>query len=604
MSVEKNYQFLIPGNYSYNPEEIEISLGCRLALQQDDLDFSENFLSSLGLVFDIDKIEWIGDPNYIIRQKDTRPSNALLYASFSTNQNSDYGIGSLVNGLSGGATWIDGQIDLTGVSGKRLNMPGADGNFDIVGSSGCIRFSYTPNYGVLVGIVQILEYNAVNANNNMIQIYQNGSSLIVDLRDSSGAQHLLIGSIGNLTQGQKYVFELNFDFDGVSRFFVDGVQISSLNTSSWDRIPESGTFKWGGATGLGNFWLDDVILFDAVQHTVNHAEEFPFIYNTSIYVEGTVILPEMEHIGDGTIKLFNSFSVVESGDPRYIIQIGRSGNYLYWDGAGWVVSDETYSQANEAAVFNANCQSLPVDGEIYGQFMVLFPYSNDLSSVSLIITNMNVDIGYLTGNPSIILNDLFRHEGIDGFSESAFKGGSDEIRYILKKMDLEYWWDGAGWVVSDGTYAQANSANVILDNISSFTDSIVDTQIKMFLHSEDGSSTPKITNLKINYDFAGSTPDEIELCIVWWYMFNSNGNPVQDVVFISLNKDSVRYKDGIAIQSSKIEVTPDEQGYCEIELVETENMEDGARYIFSFGKEKFERQIPNEQNKNFWDLIE
>lgn len=209
---------------------------------------------------------------------------------------------------------------------------------------------------------------------------------------------------------------------------------------------------------------------------------------------------------------------------------------------------------------------------------------------------------YSTGNPSLVCNARFRHDGINAFTETKSASGSDEIKYILKKGTVKYYWTGSAWAVSDGTYAQANTAAEIEANKATFTDTAVTTEVIVFLHSDDGSTTPELDTLQIDYDFSGSNPDTIDTCIVWGYQIQTDADPDPQTIKIALINDAIQYKTNITIMKEDYEITPDLNGYWEIELVETENMIGTQRYKFEIDGEVFDREIPNEISANFYEL--
>lgn len=209
---------------------------------------------------------------------------------------------------------------------------------------------------------------------------------------------------------------------------------------------------------------------------------------------------------------------------------------------------------------------------------------------------------YATTNPSLVCNATFRHEGIDAFTETKTATGSDEVKYILKKGTTRYYWSGSAWVVSDGTYAQSNTAADIEANKAMFTDTAVTTEVTVLLHSDTGSTTPELDVLQVDYDFSGSTPDSIETCIIWGYQVQTDAEADPADIAIHLVNDAVQYKANITIMREDYTVTPDENGYWEIELVESENMEGTQNYAFEIGGERFEREVPNEISANFYEL--
>ncbi|MBN2442241.1 MAG: Uma2 family endonuclease, partial [Spirochaetales bacterium] len=44
------------------------------------------------------------------------------------------------------------------------------------------------------------------------------------------------------------------------------------------------------------------------------------------------------------------------------------------------------------------------------------------------------------------------------------------------------------------------------------------TQIKAFLHSENGNTTPELDTILVAYDFTRDLPDSIHKCIVWGHL--------------------------------------------------------------------------------------
>ena len=599
-----NYTFDDPNDYDYNSDEIKIENGkASLKLQQGNIDFTEDFADDTDFTYDSDKAEFNGGQ---VQQKDQIPTDATFGANYSSNINGNWGDGVLTGTAYGGAAVSGGKLDLKYSDLRYVEYPAA-GNFDVLVQTGCIRKKYTPNYSGSPGgdktLVNICEN--VGIANNLLLIRHTGGGQIQILVYSSTGGAIVNANLGawSPTASQEYELELNFDVTtGATRFFIDGTQFGSTQTGTGTRSSSIGLVRIGanlGLTDVSNFQIDDLIIFSTVQHTSNYTPGYTV--ESYRYLETSVILPEMEHSGDGTIKLFNTFSTTETGSPRYTLQIGRSGNYLYWTGSAWATSDGTYTQANDATTFNTNCGSLDVDGEDYGQFKIIFPDSNTQSSVDELTANMNVDIGYLTTNPYLKIKTGFRTDELQGFIETAQKAGNDEIKYIFENDSQYYYWNGASWVIGDLIYNNSTIANDVNTNCQELVDESSVWYIYIFFHSDDGSSTPELDNLNVTYSFAGE-PEIIEKCLIWGYNYDNEGNPDQTAFTVYLNVPQTLYKIQTTILREIITITPDTQGYWEIELIETDNMEEG-KYIFNFGNGvKFVRQIPNKDNENFYAL--
>lgn len=106
---------------------------------------------------------------------------------------------------------------------------------------------------------------------------------------------------------------------------------------------------------------------------------------------------------------------------------------------------------------------------------------------------------YSTTNPTVLLNDSLCIEKINDFVPIINVSGLDIIKYILAKDGVFYFWDGTEWIVSDETYAQSNLIADINTNIAAFMGVAFTLQIKLFLHSEDGSANVKIDDLAVDY---------------------------------------------------------------------------------------------------------
>lgn len=112
---------------------------------------------------------------------------------------------------------------------------------------------------------------------------------------------------------------------------------------------------------------------------------------------------------------------------------------------------------------------------------------------------------YSTSNPYIEAKMVVYHEGLVGFSADETIAGSDSITYIISKENYWYYWDGAAWSISDETYAQSNISSDISTNFTTFFDSTTEyktiMKVRMFLHSDAGTTTPSLSDIEIKYDF-------------------------------------------------------------------------------------------------------
>lgn len=122
----------------------------------------------------------------------------------------------------------------------------------------------------------------------------------------------------------------------------------------------------------------------------------------------------------------------------------------------------------------------------------------NFTSVEPTISNIGSEqIIYDAGNPSMYPKNSINFASFSSFSETAVKNGG-EIKYILSNDGGSTWkYYNAGWVASDGTYSQANTAIEINTNIATFPAGNGNFLFKAYLHS-DGTQLVQLSNVSIN----------------------------------------------------------------------------------------------------------
>lgn len=474
------------------------------------------------------------------------PSNANKFYEFAVNWNATTGQGRIL---------IDGVTQDTDTGTGTINAP--------------TIFRLGANASQLGAIDQVLVYDTVQHTSNYTPNWSDipdadylASKVELPIMTYSGIQiKEFIGITSTESGTPKYILDDKY-WSGSAWVASDG-SYSQANTLV-EVNANIGSLTPTGAT------LNIDVVFD-ISYSQSSVDNLQINYTGNVYVETSVILPEMEHTGDGTIKLFNSLTSTYVGSPRILLEIGRSGDKLYWNGSAWVTSDETYDQATDPVTFNTNCSTLDVDGENYGQFTIVFPDSNTLSAYDTLTANMNVDIGYLTTNPTILTNTSFKSDGLVNFIETAIKNGSDQIKYTLLKDSTEYWNNTGTWETSDGTYSQSNLASEILTYIDDFlTEGYgYNIKVKAFLHSDDGTSTPYLDNILISYNFSGDDYTLSETVI-----YSNNFTIDGEALIESLTVKPVYNIYGLTtiIRNEEVIVTIQNNGYFEVHLY-TEDVE-------------------------------
>jgi hypothetical protein len=95
--------------------------------------------------------------------------------------------------------------------------------------------------------------------------------------------------------------------------------------------------------------------------------------------------------------------------------------------------------------------------------------------------------------------------------------------------------------------------------------------------------------------------DQIEKCTVTLFAQDLLGVNT-DVVKVRLFTNTAKYKSNIIEIAEVKELTPDTiTGKIEVSLTETDNMEDGAKYIWDFGCQSYITNVPNVGTISFWN---
>jgi hypothetical protein len=117
---------------------------------------------------------------------------------------------------------------------------------------------------------------------------------------------------------------------------------------------------------------------------------------------------------------------------------------------------------------------------------------------------------YSLTNPVLSRTTAFGLQQLVSFVETATKPGSDEIKYQIVYEGNTYWYNGAIWTLSDGSYTQANTAIEINTAATDCCCQIGTGSAYTFnalLHSADGSTTPVLDKLEIEYEACPAPPE-------------------------------------------------------------------------------------------------
>lgn len=563
MSINISYPYDNPSNYSYDDDLIEVTGGtAKLKLQQDDIDFTEDFADDTGFTYNTLLSQFTGGR---VEQIDQRPVNSVIASKFISTLDANFAADgvSLLHTVNGSPSLSSGKLlcDYTVNSGQN-GIYYSDVAIGNLSGNWVAKFKYTPGYSTTppenINIFSITP-NIPSATNR-IAIFNSPSGN--NIRITANGLSAVTFDTWEPIADQEYVFEI-FCVSNQISIYIDGVQLGTAKTINPAQGTDAVRVYLGASPAIYNkasAKYDEFIFYSTTSQTTSYT-----IPNAT-YLENNIILPEMEHTGDGTIKLFNSLTLVYTGSPRILLEIGRSGNKLYWNGLAWVTSNETYAQANSLTDFNNNCSTLPVNGEKYGQFTLVFPDTNIKNSVDTLTANLNADIGYITTNPTIRPTAGQKMDGLINWVETVTKTGTDDIKRLIKLNNDIYYLNNGVWTVTlTEDYNLAMSISEILaEKDSLLTEGFGKVFLPIsFLRSGDGTSTPILSNDTITYDFSGEDYTLTEN-IVYSNNLLINGNA--KIEYLTVRPINNIYGDKTTIRKLATPVTIQSNGYWEAKL--------------------------------------
>ena len=115
------------------------------------------------------------------------------------------------------------------------------------------------------------------------------------------------------------------------------------------------------------------------------------------------------------------------------------------------------------------------------------------------------EVAYPTDNPVIVPTATFKSTEIRSFTSDITALGLDKVKFVLNINGTDTYWTGSEWATSAG-YSQSNTTTEMDVNAEAALSSRCTVVPKIYLHSENGLSTPYIDNITITYDLTLADP--------------------------------------------------------------------------------------------------
>lgn len=577
-----SYTFTNSANYTNSNTEV-IEGSASLTTTTQAYNYPILFTSDTGMTYDSSKSEFASS---VARQTNQYLPSTFV-ATYSNSIDANYSVGSGTGVATNGAAIVNEYLDLTHNDIRYVTYTSdSSTNWDL-STEGAIRLKFIPNYsGTPVDMMCLCSFSDGVFSKNITEImHKTNGHLTARVYSSSGSAILEIGTTFSPVSGTEYIIEFNMDLTtGASRFFVDGTQLG-LTSSVISAARTSPTHLKIGTVYNGsyksNFKIADFQIFPTPQHTANHSASYTL--PETVYSETTITTPELAHTGPGTITAFNSFASTNS-NAKFTININQSGNYLYWNGANWAVSNGTYAQSTDASTFNANVGSLPILGASYGQFKVHFPDQNTQGSVTSLTANTQESSYHLSG--WVKTSSGISISSLTSLTETVTKPTNTNIQYVIELNGSPRYWNGSSWATSDLSFTQSNSIATLTSNLSTLTPTNSTARFYAILNTTDEKITPSIDNLEVVSDFGGVVTDTPETCIVYGYIKDLGANPISGVtVTVQLSEDATEYREAASnLTSNKLVTTSDVNGYWSFSLIRSSEFEGSGTYKISFLK--------------------
>ena len=515
------FPFTTDTNYLYS-SDITVSGGIAELSLVDNLNqtYIQDFANDTGFTYDSNLVEFAAGIMRQLDQVDEATCGATLDSGLDLESWSN---GVVTGTATGGAAVLNNRLDLAHNDVRYVSFAGLN-NVSTAAQQGCIRLKWTPNYSGNPPSNQIMFHmgEGTTANNNVTLLHSSSGQGSLTITDQAGAGIVTV-ALGLFVPvaGTTYELELNWDVAAgtpATRIFVNGGQFGATDNSSGTRTNTASVLRLGAGrngTEVSDCFIEDVMVFDTVQHTANYTSGYTVA--TKRYAADNITLPQEAYSGLGAVQSFTNFTSGVSTDvPHYTI------NSLYYNGTNWVATANTYITANTEADVLTNIATLPASDTL--DITLFFTDTDTQGSVDALTTTYTGQL-YAQTNPTVTPTSTFGADDVSVFISTVTAAGSDAVTFVIEVSGTNMYWTGAAWAASTG-YAQSNTAADINTNIDSLLSTGSSIRPVVYLHSNDGSTTPNVDVIALTYDFFAVPPASPETIVVYGRILDIDSNPV------------------------------------------------------------------------------
>jgi hypothetical protein len=289
------------------------------------------------------------------------------------------------------------------------------------------------------------------------------------------------------------------------RIFINGIDVTVsadtiVNPASSTEDFMIGLFTAGSIYASGSFdefgiWSRALSPTEALQLYRRGANRLQYQVRTCI--DSSCISPTNWLGPDGTNQTYFS----------------ELNNNLFQNVASDQTSNDSVLSGLPSLLFS-NFGSLNLIANRYFQYSILFQSDDSQTSTScnyassatwcspeLKSVALTPQTEYATSGGTVSNATGIKFSTLSGFSETlggAGCGGGTSYNLSIDNSNW-YYWDGASWVIADGTVSKTSSASVINTNITSFSNGVGTgtLYVKSFLNS-NGSTSCQLSNITVS----------------------------------------------------------------------------------------------------------
>ncbi len=271
---------------------------------------------------------------------------------------------------------------------------------------------------------------------------------------------------------------------------------------------------------------------------------------------------------------------------------------------------DTFSDTLETLRLGSDAAGTTGQSKMYVKNMILYDSPQHTTDDSFDPAYTVPATKYVTDNPTIKPNVKIYTNGVNSWEFTASQPAGTGVTGIVTKNGLKLYWNGATWAPSDGTYAQSSALADISANVDTMDGEGDECGAIFFLHSDDGETTPTITDMAVDFEYLGENPDDIHLTRIWCDTVPFD-LPDDGTIEVFLSRDAVRYKTAYILRriatptgrhKTGAKITPDDDGYWYVDLIDTDNMDGTVYYYWKFGTTWYRSLLPEINGVNFWSL--